>query len=226
MPDLIDGDTYEGNLIKEKTKPFNYLLPQALPEVDEMVASAMRAEQLDPRKYTSAYANNVLWTLRRYIEENPLDGWALKGRRDCLHLVDKSSGLLVKITKSFAFTRSLAPAGPNAARRRTYMQGEFRTEDEMMQLFGGVSLEGDVVHIAWTKDNGEFSFMAYVPKEAGSFPRSPEARLAYSIGIDESEYDGLSFEAKAEPPMLVPMRNLLIEHAPVDGSEKKNMVVE
>ena len=105
----------------------------------------------------------------------------------------------------------LSPAGKNGARRKAYMQGRLRTESEMMQLFGNPSLAEHVVHIAWSEENGEFNATAYVPKDPGHFPKSPDAWLSFGLGLPQSDYDNLSFSTDDEAPLFVPTKNTIKE---------------
>ena len=86
MVDDMDGDVFETKLIKNAVAPFNDILPVALPNVKDGVMHAFELEDLDRGVDTTAYASNVLWSLRRHFEKNPVDGWKLIGRRDCLHM--------------------------------------------------------------------------------------------------------------------------------------------
>ena len=126
MVDDMDGDVFETKLIKNAVAPFNDILPVALPNVKDGVMHAFELEDLDRGVDTTAYASNVLWSLRRHFEKNPVDGWKLIGRRDCLHMKHESDGLEMRFTKAFKFTGALSPAGGNGSRRRAYMQGRLR----------------------------------------------------------------------------------------------------
>ena len=68
------------------------------------------------------------------------------------------------------------------------------------------------MQIAWTEEHDQFSFTAYVPKEPGKFPRSPEAWLVFPVGVAESEYNKLTFQSSEEAPLLVPKHNLIVEN--------------
>ncbi|WP_440200491.1 hypothetical protein [Bifidobacterium sp.] len=210
MVDDIDGDVFEARLIKNAVARFNDILPVVLPNVRARVMHAFELEDLDRCVDTTAYASNILWSLRRYFEKNPVDGWKLIGRRDCLHMKHESDGLEMRFTKAFKFTGALSPAGGNRSRRRAYIQGRLRTKEEMLQLFDYPSLKDDIVQIAWTEEHDQFSFTAYVPKEPGKFPRSPEAWLVFPIGVAESEYNELAFQSSEEAPLLVPKHNLIV----------------
>ena len=211
MVDDMDGDVFETTLIKNAVAPFNDILPVALPDIKDRAMHALKLEDLDRRVDTTAYASNILWSLRRYFEKDPVDGWKLIGRRDCLHMKHESDGLEMRFTKAFAFTGALSPAGGNESRRRTYMQGKLRTRDEMLPLFDHPSLKGDVVQIVWTEEDDRFSFTAYVPKEPGKFPRSPKAWLVFPIGVSRSEYSEPAFHSGEEAPLLVRKHNLIVE---------------
>lgn len=212
MVNDTDGDVFETTLIKNAVAPFNDILPVALPDVRDKVVHAFELEGLNRRVDTTAYASNILWTLRRYFEKNPIDGWKLTGCRDCLHMKHGSDGLEIRFTKAFKFTGALSPAGGNKARQRAYMQGKLRTEEELLQLFDHPSLKNDIVQIAWAEENNQFSFTAYVPKEPGKFPYSPEAWLAFPIGVDGNEYNKLTFQSAEKAPLLVPRHNLIVEN--------------
>lgn len=212
MSDYEEIDSYEAQLLKDTMAPFNSFLPKSMPEVDSKVRRALNTMGLAVRNYKTAYASNMLWTIRNYIEDNPIAGWVLKKPENCLHLVNLENGLTAKITKSFAFTGGLSPAGHNELRRTAYIQDMFRTEEEIRTLLGGHSLDGRVVQVTWTRSSeGVFSFMAYVPKDAGNFPKSPDARIAFSIGISENEYDNLSFATDEDAPVFVQKKNIIIE---------------
>ena len=210
MVDDIDGDVFEARLIKNAVARFNDILPVVLPNVRARVMHAFELEDLDRCVDTTAYASNILWSLRRYFEKNPVDGWKLIGRRDCLHMKHESDGLEMRFTPAFQFPGALSPAGGNRSRRRAYIQGRLRTKEEMLQLFDYPSLKDDIVQIAWTEEHDQFSFTAYVPKEPGKFPRSPEAWLVFPIGVAESEYNELAFHSSEEAPLLVPKHNLIV----------------
>lgn len=108
MTNDMDGDVFETQLIKNAVAPFNDILPVALPDVKDGVMRAFELEDLNRCVDTTAYASNVLWSLRRYFEKNPVDGWKLVGRRDCLHMKHESDGLEMRFTKAFKFTGALS----------------------------------------------------------------------------------------------------------------------
>lgn len=226
MTNDMDGDVFETQLIKNAVAPFNDILPVALPDVKDGVMRAFELEDLNRCVDTTAYASNVLWSLRRYFEKNPVDGWKLVGRRDCLHMKHESDGLEMRFTKAFKFTGALSPAGSNGSRRRAYMQGRLRTKEELLQLFSDrPSLKDDIVQIAWMEENDQFSFTAYVPKEPGHFPHSPEAWLVFPIGVAGGEYNKLAFQSSEEAPLLVPKHNVIVEDD-IQSQKKKEESTE
>lgn len=220
MIESADCDVYEAMLIKKAMTPFNDILPIVLPEVRDKTIQALEVQGLNRAIDKTAYASNMLWSFRRYIEINKVDGWKLIGRRDSLHMIHEKTGLKIRFTKAFALTDKLSPAGSNGLRQKAYMQGKLRTEEEMLQLFDSPSLAGDVVHIVWMEKKGHFYFTAYIPKETGRYPHSPESWLAFPVGVSSSEYNDLAFHSDEEAPLLVPKQNLIVESSMV--SQKKN----
>lgn len=205
MTNDMDGDVFETQLIKNAVAPFNDILPVALPDVKDGVMRAFELEDLNRCVDTTAYASNVLWSLRRYFEKNPVDGWKLVGRRDCLHMKHESDGLEMRFTKAFKFTGALSPAGSNGSRRRAYMQGRLRTKEELLQLFSDrPSLKDDIVQIAWTEENDQFSFTAYVPKEPGHFPHSPRHGLSSRLESLGANTISSHFNRLRKRPCLFP----------------------
>ena len=73
--DDMDGDVFETKLIKNAVALFNDILPVALPNVKDGVMHAFELEDLDRGVDTTAYASNVLWSLRRHFEEKEPSGW-------------------------------------------------------------------------------------------------------------------------------------------------------
>lgn len=221
METNASSDIFEARLIMKTVAPFNAILPVALPEVRDRVINAFKIEGLNSKVDTTAYASNILWTLRSYFERNTVEGWRLINRRDCIHM-EHETGLELRFTKSYAFTGGLSPAGHNISRQKAYMQGRLRTENEIPLFFGNPSLDGDVVQIAWTEWKGKFSFTAYLPKELGHFRKSPESWLTFPVGLSNSEYDNLQFRSEETAPLLIPKHNLIIEDS-IISQDKMNV---
>ena len=217
----IDTDTpdevFEAELIQRAMRPLNLALPGILAEADRRVIPAMNAMYGDKWKvYRTQYAEYPLGAVHQGIEQGMIPEFTLLHRRDRVHLIHQQTSLTIRFVKNFAYTGGLAPAGTNTARRQAYLQGTLRTREQMreLQLEETIySLGDDTIFLLWTKLlDGTFRLQAVKPLETGRFPKSPKASLTFELGLEQGDYDALSFMGSGlKDQIMVPRTNLIVE---------------
>lgn len=208
MPDI--------ELIHERLAPINTAMPQVLNTAHDRAMQGMNAMGLPRNRYRALYANNFIGVARNTIPEAlEDDSWAIAPARNTVQLTDRRTGLSVRLLKRFAIEGAVPPAGRNTARMQAWSQG---TMLDVPVRAGGKKLEGIHLVLIWQEENETLSCAAYMPKDAGRFPKSAKAEMIMKIPVTlpAGEFEGLRFSTKEPQTTLTPVRNTVIEHAHIN----------
>ena len=203
------------DLIHERLAPINAAMPQVLTTARDGAMRAMNTMGLPRHEYRALYANNFIGVARNTMPDVLEEcDWEIAAARNTLQLVDKDTGLRVRLLKRFAIERAVPPAGHNAARRQAWSQQSLLDE----QPSGKKPFEAVHLVLIWHEEGSELSCAAYLPKEAGRFPHAAKAGMIAKIPVTlpADEFAGLRFDTKEPRQTLTPVRNTVVEHAHIE----------
>ena len=214
------------DLIHERLAPINAAMPQVLTTARDGAMRAMNTMGLPRHEYRALYANNFIGVARNTMPDVLEEcDWEIAAARNTLQLVDKDTGLRVRLLKRFAIEGAVPPAGHNAARRQAWSQQSLLDE----QPSGKKPFEAVHLVLIWHEEGSELSCAAcYVRTDnrenadlglqAGRFPHAAKAEMIAKIPVTlpADEFAGLRFDTKEPRQTLTPVRNTVVEHAHIE----------
>lgn len=201
-------------LIQQQLETINEAIRTTLPESRNLTLKGMETMGLDRTIYTAQYANNFNACLRNLLPDMLAEStWHVRKRTNATHLIDKETGLKVRMLKEYAFSGAVPPAGYNRARNEAWTQPAL-TQYESQPAIDTLPLENIEIIIVWAETGEQILATAYQPLTAGRFPNGANALtvMQMPIGIDNEDYNALKFTTDERKTVIAPARNTIVSN--------------